>query len=148
MPAQEHGRAVLLRGFNVFTVKSARRNGRVADVVEQKVQQNPRKMQSNPQNKDPSGGTTGRVKPYGRLGWMGARAEYSRWEGIPAPTCHWSPGARRTFKTAGRFFNFLGTSFGTRIYRAAGRLASMTADLSDAIAAPGGLKSGVPGISF
>ena len=26
--------------------------------------------------KDPSGGTTGRVKPYGRLGWMGARAEY------------------------------------------------------------------------
>src|SRR5205085_10799438 len=81
MPAQEHGRAVLLRGFNVFTVKSARRNGRVADVVEQKVQQNPRKMQSNPQNEDPSGGTTGRVKPYGRLGWMGARAEYSRWGG-------------------------------------------------------------------
>jgi hypothetical protein len=26
---------------------------------------------------DPSGGTTGRVKLYGRLGWMGARAEYS-----------------------------------------------------------------------
>ena len=25
-------------------------------------------------SKDPSGGTTGRVKPYGRLGWMGARA--------------------------------------------------------------------------
>ena len=36
--------------------------------------------------KDPSGGTTGRVKPYGRLGWMGARAEYSRWGGITAPT--------------------------------------------------------------
>jgi hypothetical protein len=31
--------------------------------------------------KDPSGGTTGRVKLYGRLGWMGARAEYSRWGG-------------------------------------------------------------------
>ena len=30
-----------------------------------------------PKTKDPSGGTTGRVKPYGRLGWMGARAEYS-----------------------------------------------------------------------
>jgi len=27
-----------------------------------------------PKMKDPSGGTTGRVKPYGRLGWMGARA--------------------------------------------------------------------------
>jgi hypothetical protein len=36
--------------------------------------------------KDPSGGTTGRVKLYGRLGWMGARAEYSRWGGITAPT--------------------------------------------------------------
>jgi len=36
--------------------------------------------------KDPSGGTTGRVKPYGRLGWMGARAEYSYGEGITAPT--------------------------------------------------------------
>jgi hypothetical protein len=30
-----------------------------------------------PKTKDPSGGTTGRVKLYGRLGWMGARAEYS-----------------------------------------------------------------------
>jgi hypothetical protein len=30
-----------------------------------------------PKTKDPSGGTTGRVKPYGRLGWMGARARYS-----------------------------------------------------------------------
>jgi hypothetical protein len=35
--------------------------------------------------KDPSGGTTGRVKPYGRLGWMGARAEYSHGEGFPLP---------------------------------------------------------------
>src|SRR5580692_11221970 len=40
-----------------------------------------------PKTKDPSGGTTGRVKPYGRLGWMGARAEYSLdGEGITAPT--------------------------------------------------------------
>src|ERR1700722_1418222 len=36
--------------------------------------------------KDPSGGTTGRVKLYGRLGWMGARAEYSLdGEGFPLP---------------------------------------------------------------
>jgi hypothetical protein len=35
--------------------------------------------------RDPSGGTTGRVKPYGRLGWMGARAEYSCGEGFPLP---------------------------------------------------------------
>src|SRR5580693_5954770 len=39
-----------------------------------------------PKTKDPSGGTTGRVKPYGRLGWMGARAEYSLdGEGLPLP---------------------------------------------------------------
>ena len=37
--------------------------------------------QNVPEKKDPPGGTTGRVKPYGRLGWMGARAEYSRWGG-------------------------------------------------------------------
>src|SRR3981189_3279490 len=30
-----------------------------------------------PKTKDPSGGTTGRVKLYGRLGGMGTRAEYS-----------------------------------------------------------------------
>ena len=43
-------------------------------------------MLRRPEMKDPSGGTTGRVKPYGRLGWMGARAGYSRWGGITAPT--------------------------------------------------------------
>src|ERR1700674_4137329 len=38
------------------------------------------------ETKDPSGGTTGRVKLYGRLGWMGARAEYSLdGEGFPLP---------------------------------------------------------------
>jgi hypothetical protein len=34
-------------------------------------------LQNTAKTKDPSGGTTGRVKPYGRLGWMGARAKYS-----------------------------------------------------------------------
>src|SRR5712671_8204520 len=38
--------------------------------------------------KDPSGGTTGRVKPYGRLGWMGARAEYSL-DGEELQLPHW-----------------------------------------------------------
>src|SRR5437016_8208861 len=32
------------------------------------------------------GGQPDGSKPYGRLGWMGARAEYSRWGGITAPT--------------------------------------------------------------
>lgn len=35
--------------------------------------------------RDPSGGTSGRVEPYGRLGWMGARARYSYGEGFPLP---------------------------------------------------------------
>jgi hypothetical protein len=61
---------------------------------------------------------------------------------------YWSPRARRTFKTAGKFFNFLGRNFAAKIYCAAGRLASITADLSDAMAAVGGLKSRVTGISF
>ena len=43
-----------------------------ADIVERQGFEN-----IPPQTKDPSGGTTGRVKLYGRLGWMGARAEYS-----------------------------------------------------------------------
>ena len=66
--------------------------------------------------KDPSGGTTGRVKPYGRLGWMGARAEYSQWGGITAPTQHKSQQGPRTFKTARGFFN----SFEGGFYCAAG----------------------------
>ena len=53
--------------------------------------------------KDPSGGTTGRVKPYGRLGWMGARAGYSHGEGFPLPhelVARGVPGVQ----SRGRFF--------------------------------------------
>ena len=60
---------------------------------------------------DPSGGTTGRVKPYGRLGWMGARAEYSYGEGITRSHIDWSLKGCRTFKTIGDFFNLLDTDF-------------------------------------
>ena len=52
-----------------------------------------------PEMKDPSGGTTGRVKPYWRLGWMGARAEYSRWGGDYRSHIDKSQHLRRTFKT-------------------------------------------------
>jgi hypothetical protein len=42
--------------------------------------------ETSPETKDPSGGTTGRVKPYRRLGWMGVRAKYSLdGEGLPLP---------------------------------------------------------------
>src|SRR5471032_2545598 len=57
---------------------------------------------------DPSGGTTGRVKLYGRLGWMGARAEYSLdGEGLPLPPTLVAAGSRRV-QTTGDFFNAFG----------------------------------------
>src|SRR5207253_10498657 len=43
-------------------------------------------MSASAETKDPSGGTTGRVKLSGRLGWIGARASYSLGgEGLPLP---------------------------------------------------------------
>jgi hypothetical protein len=65
-----------------------------------------------PEMKDPSGGTTGRVKPYGRLGWMGARAEYSRWGGITAPTSISRSTLAGRSKRRAIFFNLV---FGTII---------------------------------
>ena len=60
-----------------------------------------------PKMKDPSGGTTGRVKPYGRLGWMGARAEYSCWGGITAPTVISRSTRAARSKRRTNFFNLL-----------------------------------------
>src|SRR5437764_10832024 len=58
------------------------RSSRHAGTAELRTSSNKRcKCRATHKMKDPSGGTTGRVKPYGRLGWMGARAEYSRWGG-------------------------------------------------------------------
>ena len=90
--------------------------------------------------KDPSGGTTGRVKPYGRLGWMGARAEYSYGEGLPLPheIGRRKPAARS--KRPAIFFNLLGLDSGTRAYRPAGRLPSPKSDFSDATVATGRIK--------
>jgi hypothetical protein len=78
--------------------------------------------------KDPSGGTTGRVKLYGRLGWMGARAEYSfDGEGLPLPQilCR-GRGPERSTEFA-IFFDFFAGLFGGNLdlnYCAAGRSAS------------------------
>jgi hypothetical protein len=99
-----------------------------------------------PKTKDPSGGTTGRVKLYGRLGWMGVCAEYSLvGEGLPLPHILVAQG-RRTFKQPAIFFNFWLVVW-MKNYCAAGRLASPTADLSEAMAAPGAFKSLVAGTS-
>ena len=61
--------------------------------------------------KDPSGGTAGRVKLYRRLGWMGARAEYSLdGEALPLPPMLVAGGSRNV-QTARDFFNFFGRYF-------------------------------------
>src|ERR1700681_1158229 len=87
--------------------------------------------------RDPSGGTAGRVKPYGRLGWMGACAEYSLdGEGFYRSHLYWS---RRVAERSNDLQFF---------YCAAGRLASRTAALSEAMAAPGWFKSLVVGTSW
>ena len=64
------------------------------------------------ETKDPSGGTTGRVKLYGRLGWMGARAEYSLdGEGLPLPLKLVAAGVRHV-QNLRRFFTLLAGVFG------------------------------------
>ena len=64
--------------------------------------------------KDPSGGTTGRVKLYGRLGWMGARAKYSLdGEGLPLPPILVAGGAPHV-QTTGDFFNAFDGVFGAK----------------------------------
>ena len=93
---------------------------------------------SGPQkNKDPSGGTTGRVKPYGRLGWMGARARYSPMGRDYRSHIHWSRQGRRTFKAACNFFYLLGsrTFFGGILSRRR-VIALRLGRLSEAMAAP------------
>ena len=63
------------------------------------------------ETKDPSGGTTGRVKLYGRLGWMGARAEYSLdGEGLPLPLKLVAAGVRHV-QNLRRFFSAFGGCF-------------------------------------
>ena len=82
--------------------------------------------------KDPSGGTTGRVKLYGRLGWMGARAEYSRWGGITAPTFVSRSNLAGRSKQGTIFLLFI-RRIATGNHCAAGRLTAFEADFSDAI---------------
>ena len=91
-----------------------------------------------PKTKDPSGGTTGRVKPYGRAwgGWALAPNTASMGRDNRS-TDIVSRQGRSTFKRTWDFFNFFGGRFWPENYRAAGRSTSPTADLSDAMAAGG-----------
>lgn len=92
-----------------------------------------------PETKDPSGGTAGRVKPYGRLGWMGARAVYSLvGERLPLPHLFVAEGTPHV-QTALRFF-YLWAGIAGRSYGFAGPLASPAADVSEAVAAAGWFK--------
>src|SRR5260370_18225832 len=68
-----------------------------------------------------------------------------RWGGITTPTDIVSRQGRSTFKRTSDFFNFLAGRFWRENYRAAGRSASPTAHLSDAMAAGGGFGAGCAG---
>jgi len=62
--------------------------------------------------KDPSGGTTGRVKPYGALGVDGRSRRIQPMGRDYRSHINKSQDLRRTFKTPGDFFNLV---FGTII---------------------------------
>lgn len=65
-----------------------------------------------PEMKDPSGGTTGRVKPYGALGVDGRSRRIQPMGRDYRSHINKSQDLRRTFKTPGDFFNLV---FGTII---------------------------------
>ena len=68
--------------------------------------------QAVPKTKDPSGGTAGRVKPYGRWGGW-ALAPYTASMGRDYHShMHWSQKGSRTFKPVRAFFGFSGRNFG------------------------------------
>src|SRR6266702_3612205 len=98
--------------------------------------------------KDPSGGTTGRVKPYGARGVDGRSRRIQLWGGITAPTHSWSPKGWRTFKIAGDFFTLWTRIPGRNAYCPAGAWLSPESVFSDAMVATGGLRARMPGNSF
>ena len=86
-----------------------------------------------PKIKDPSGGTTGRVKAIWALGVDGRSRRIQPMGRDNRSHAHKSRTGRPTFKTPSDFFNLLEG----RIYCAAGRFASSVTDFSDAMAAAG-----------
>ena len=83
--------------------------------------------------KDPSGGTTGRVKPYGALGVDGRSRRIQPMGRDYRSHIDKSQHPRRTFKTPGDFFNFVFGNDCRKNRCAAGYFAAFAADLSDAI---------------
>ena len=85
----------------------------------------------------------------GRLGWMGARAEYSHGEELPAPTHIGRRRAGARSKRPAIFFNPKEAGFRRRdTYCPAVRRLSPESDFSDAMVATGGSSARVPGNSF
>src|ERR1700687_5242379 len=67
--------------------------------------------------KDPSGGTTGRVKLYGRLGGWALAPNTASMGRDNRSHIYWSRKGRRTFKCSCRFFNFLAGIFDGKLLR-------------------------------
>ena len=136
-------------GCPSYSQSSGDRHGRVAAAAQRaddgRLRQ--RRPEMPAKTKDPSGGTTGRVKLYGRLGWMGARAEYSLdGEGLPLPHLLVAAG-RRTFKPPAIFLTLSAADvFGLQtLLRGGPDRRSPATDLSDAMAAAGAFKALVDG---
>jgi hypothetical protein len=105
-----------------------------------------RPMGASPETKDPSGGTTGRVKPYGRLGGWALAPNTASMGRAYRSHRYWSrEGAARSNHPA-IFCVFWQAHWGGT-YCGAARLASPMADLPEATAAAGWSKALMAGTS-
>ena len=67
--------------------------------------------------KDPSGGTTGRVKPYGRWGGWALAPNTASMGRDNHSHLSWSRKGRHTFKSPSDFLSFFGSNFGRKLLR-------------------------------
>jgi hypothetical protein len=76
-----------------------------------------RKSEMRAKTKDPSGGTTGRVKPYGRLGGWALAPNTASMGRDNHSHLSWSQKGRHTFKSPSDFLSFFGSNFGRKLLR-------------------------------
>src|SRR5258708_23670513 len=67
--------------------------------------------------KDPSGGTPGRVKPYGRWGGWALAPNTASMGRDNHSHLSWSRKGRHTFKSPSDFLSFFGSNFGRKLLR-------------------------------
>jgi hypothetical protein len=107
----------------LFTVKPSCRHGGAAVTADKEQayacnRQNKMAGKYPAETKDPSGGTTGRVKLYGRWGGWALAPDTASLGRDYRSHINWSRGAGETFKAPAAFFNFR-AGFSGANYRAA-----------------------------